>query len=125
MAFAVFSTAVDNPKLVVFTKDIPMKAKCALALTFLISSGAVNAENSGYASITEIKSWDTKHDIYLSVSHNCGGPGTTHYHLPKDDNQKYALLLSSFVTGMVVNLAYTCQADGYPLITGVRARKVP
>lgn len=102
-----------------------MKVKFFAAAILLLVSGVTNAINSNYANITEIKSWDTKNDIYLSIGHDCGGTDVSRYNLAKEDNQKYALLLSAFISGMYVNLAYNCGTDGYPIIVGVRARKAP
>lgn len=103
-----------------------MKAKTVLASVLLMFAGSsANAINSGYAGITEIKSWEAKNDIYLDVSHGCGAVDTKRYELPKTDNQLYALLLSAFAMSMVVNLAYNCNENGFPIIVGVRARKAP
>jgi len=100
-----------------------MKAKFVIISLLLVNSHAVCAEDSGYVSITEIKSWNTKNDIYLSVGHNCGGSDIGRYHLSKDDDQQYSLLLSAFASAMVVNVNYSCGSNGYPMINGVRARK--
>ena len=92
-------------------------------LALLLSSGSSFAVDTGYVDITEIKSWTTKNDIYLTLSHECGGTDVNRYHLSKDDNQQYSLLLSAFTAGIAVSLSYLCQPDGYPSISGVRARK--
>lgn len=90
---------------------------------FILPSSSM-AVDSGYVDIVEMKSWTTMNNmVYLTVAHQCGGPNSFQYELSKDENQQYTLLLSSFIAGLKVNLNYTCNANGYPAISGVRAKK--
>lgn len=80
------------------------------------------ADDTGYVSITQISSWSSANLIYLTVPHGCGGTNTTQYSLARDDNQKLALLMSAFLSGLQVNLNYYCNGE-YPTIVGVRVKK--
>ena len=92
------------------------------SLLLLLLPSVAFSLDSDYATITEVKSWDTKNDIYLSIGHACGGIDTKRYHLGKDKSERFSVLLTAFTAGLQVNVNYTCTGD-YPEIHGVRTRK--
>lgn len=101
-------------------KNILLLKLTALIATMLFSV-SVQATNSGYANITEVKSWQTFASAVLTVDHNCGTNGS-HYRLSFSYKEEYALLLTAFSLGYTVNVFYNCDSQGYAQITGIRAR---
>lgn len=95
--------------------------KCIyFALTLLlVNPMVVLAEDSGYVEIIEIKTWQSKNDVYIAKNHNCSGKDKRRYHLKKEREQSLALLLTGFAAKMKANLNYKCESDGYPSISGV------
>jgi hypothetical protein len=95
---------------------------CATILSgAMLWAGAARAENTPYQSITELKAWNSKVDVYHTVPHGCGGPDARRYHLAVDKNNHVRFLLAALLSGRTVSLAYTCNGD-YPDIGGVRFR---
>jgi hypothetical protein len=95
-----------------------------IVLTMLSTAfiGLSAGESTSYGSITDMKAWSTKIDVYLDIDHTCGGTDSKRYHLKKEYTQRYAMLLTGFSAGMKTSLYYDC-LDEYPNIIGVRLRK--
>jgi hypothetical protein len=85
----------------------------------MLWAGAAQATDTTYEPITQLKAWPTKVYVYHTEEHACGGGDTTRYHLAPDQNNHISFLLTAFLSGKTVSLAYTC-VDSYPEIYGVR-----
>lgn len=98
-----------------------------LMISFLIGGTALAKDSPGYKSIVEIKAWDRRIEIYLEGEnlHTCRGDIKSLFKLDMQSanaEQKYSLLLATFLSGKMAKLAYKCGANDYPEILGVRTR---
>ena len=98
-----------------------MRFRFLVTMALLLLSIQVHAINTGYVQVLELKSWSSHTGVVLATGHTCSNPNA-HFRVYHDDREKLALLLSAQALGMVVNLSYTCDPGGYPLIGGVRAK---
>lgn len=79
---------------------------------------------SSYQKISELKSWDKHIDIYFENRelHQCEGTHKTRFLSNPSKSNHLTLLLSAFMSGKTVMLAYNCSSDGFPWVTGVRVK---
>ncbi|MGF1886032.1 hypothetical protein L4D13_07820 [Photobacterium profundum] len=86
-------------------------------------SYAINTK--GYQIILELKSWDDHVDIYFAgnENHTCSASEMKNRFLIRPDKeQQISFLLSAFMASRKVSLSYSCGADGFPWVVGVRVR---
>ncbi len=105
---------------------------CLACLITLFCQSAIADEkkNTGYRTITEIKTWPTYTDILLDIESQCTSwKHRRVYLLLKSDELKnhdeyYTILTAAMMSGGKVNIQYICDSNngGKTVITGVRVR---
>ncbi len=106
---------------------------CIACLITLFCQSAIADEkrnNTGYRTITEIKTWPTYIDIYLDEESQCTSwKHRKVYLLLKSDDlanydEYYTILTAAMMSGSKVKLQYICDSNkgGKTVITGVRVR---
>ena len=98
--------------------------KIILFSVLLLASASVNAINTPYLKVGELKSWPTIIDVYFEnlQHHECEGGHKTRYLLDREESNHLTLLLSSLMSSKTVSLSYECNAQGFPEIRGVRLK---
>jgi len=97
----------------------------SILISILISTAVhANDHNTSYSNISELKSWDDRVDIYFKngQEHVCSGGHKARYLLDSSKNNHLTFLLSAFMSGKSVQLAYSCINGGYPWVDGVRLK---
>jgi len=78
----------------------------------------------GYVTLKEIKNWSNVYDVHLSDNqkHQCSGSHSTRFWVEKDKEQFVSSIMMALTARQSVNLNYYCNAQGYPVVSGIRIR---
>lgn len=91
----------------------------------LAYSGMAHAINTdSYVQIREVKAWDSQIDVYLvdNQEHQCAGDNKTRFLIDVTEAHKVSFIITAFSAGKSVSLAYNCNSEGYPVISGIWMR---
>ena len=94
-------------------------AAMALALTTMPT--LVQAADTSYDDMTELKAFRGNHQVSLKGQKN-SCDNKKQYNLDPSEDGMYRLLISAFLSGHKVMLSYTCDGSR-PYITAVRLKK--
>ena len=96
-----------------------------ILLGCLLSIPVFAINTQGYTTIKELKAWDRTVDVYFNdgQQHECtDSTHKTRFVVDAEKDQQIGFLLTALTAERPVQLAYTCNSDGYPRIIGVRLR---
>jgi hypothetical protein len=102
-----------------------MKKIMSVILMSIISSSVMAINTSDYVEIKELKAWEPVIDVYFvdNQNHQCSGGHKTRFLADVNNKHHVSFLLTAFTAGLKVQLAYSCNQQGYPEISGIRYRK--
>ncbi len=96
-----------------------------LLVIVTLPAQAYDYNTSNYLTISELKSWDGHIDVQFSngEQHQCSAT-TNKNRFMSDPSKDYhlSLLLSAFMSGKSVQVAYSCDANGHAWVDGVRVK---